>query len=180
MSVSYGESSSEGIKSMVIDPRNDIIVCGEFYNSFNMGAVFLNINDAPDLFLAKLDGQTLDVKWARSMTGSSEDFINDMAGAPDGTVVVTGDFQGNLMFESAPLVTTGITDTFVAAFSQNGNTLWAKSYGDLSTDAGLGVACDQANGVAVTGTFRLNANFNGEGFSSVNETKDIFVLKMRR
>jgi hypothetical protein len=72
-------------------------------------------------------------------------------------------------------------DSFVCAFSQEGDFLWAKRAGGKKDDYGLGVSSDE-NSVYISGFFRDSINFNTPFASGSNELvsmglKDAFIAK---
>ena len=121
-----------------------------------------------------------------SIGGTSSDLAMDMAVDGSGNVYVTGQFQGTMDFDPSSTGTANLTavlygDAFVAKYDSSGNYLWAKRFGDTSSDFGKAVDVDSSGNVYVAGTFGGVVDFDPDPSTTTNLTSagsdDVFVVK---
>lgn len=168
-----------------------VFVAGNFsgtanFNTPSSGSSHtLNSSGTADVFVAKWSaaGNILWEKRAGSTSGESAFGI----AAADSSVYVTGYFNGTANFNtpssgsSHTVVSAGMSDVFVAKWSQNGAILWEKRAGGTSGDGGHGIAV-VGDAVFVTGDFEGAANFNTPATGSSHALasaglSDVFVAK---
>jgi len=109
--------------------------------------------------------------WSRR-SGATVGQAIDADGA--GNVLVTGHFSGGVDFGGGTLTSAGSSDIFVLKLDAAGNHVWSASYGDVSSDAGQGIAADDAGNVFVTGSFAGSVDFGGGALASAGAL-DVFV-----
>jgi len=118
--------------------------------------------------------------WAIAPTvvgDSSLDLGESVAVLADGSVVVTGHFQGTVQFGSITLTTTAWHDVFVAKMDANGQWVWATRAGSTSKDMGDAVTVLNDGSVVVTGWYWGAATFGGTSLPSAGGS-DVFVAKL--
>jgi hypothetical protein len=96
-----GGAGDDGINALRVNAAGDIAVTGWFEGEVDLGSdgpVLLDSFGQRDIFVAKLaaDGAT---RWARSFGGGSNDSGVGIAMRADGSVVATGYYEGNAMFD---------------------------------------------------------------------------------
>ncbi len=153
-----------------------------------------------DVFVAALNTDDSYFAWAQRAGGTESGFGldqgNSVAVAADGTVLVTGSFQGTAYFptsadESIAVTSAGLSDMFVAALNKDDSYFaWAQRAGSAPCCAGLGN--DAANSVAisadgtvlVTGSFQNTAYFPTSAEDSIALTSagvsDVFVAALNK
>ncbi|MFN8358933.1 MAG: SBBP repeat-containing protein [Candidatus Kapaibacterium sp.] len=173
--------------SMAVDPAGNVYTTGYFNGTvdFDPGNGVHNLTETGNniCFLSKTDALGNFV-WAKTVT-------NVLVSAPPaltidkaGTIYVTGAFLGKTDFDSGPdstiLTTNGMTDIFVAKYTNDGELIWARNMGGLSDDYATGIAVDDAGNVVITGKFWGTADFdpgNGE-YKLTTKTTDLFIAKL--
>lgn len=100
-------------------------------------------------------GETL---WTKTYGGSSYDVSTDIIATDDGNYAICGitDSYGY-----------GNHDVYLIKIDQNGDTLWAKTYGGTGSDAGYSIVQTLDNGIVISG--------NTGSFSPV--TSSIYLIK---
>src|SRR5262249_18495895 len=95
----------------------------------------------------------------------------------NGHIGLAGYFIGTVDFgNGTPLTSTGL-DIFLAQYNAaDGSTVWAKGFGGMSSDVGLGVAIDNSGNTLVTGYFQGSVDFGG-GPIAGGGALDIFLAK---
>ena len=95
--------------------------------------------------------------WARSMGGTASDFVLDVALDGSDNVYTVGCFFGTADFDpgagTANLTSAGDSDIFVSKLDSNGNFVWARRMGGMSSDRALSVALDGSGNVYTVGQF---------------------------
>ncbi len=106
----------------------------------------------------------------------------------DGDTVAAGLFAGSTVIGGVPVATTGPNDQdfFVARIDDNGHAVWAKRFGDATSQGGPelsdprdgrhGVAVAPDGRVIVAGGFRGTVDFGGGPLVSPNGASDVFVV----
>ena len=119
------------------------------------------------------------VPWATQAGGTSSDIGRGVSALPDGSSIVTGDFQGTATFGSTTL-TSGAppptTDVFVVKVDPSGAYVWATQAGGTLSDVGYGVSALPDGSSIVTGDFRDTATFGSTTLTSAGSA-DVFVAK---
>ena len=150
-------------------------LCGQFTGSAVFGAgqageTTLAANGGPydtDIFIARYEADgTLD--WAVSAGGSQDDSAADIVQLADGSIVVTGYFNGSATFGAGESNETQLDaagtfdqDAFVARYTSGGALLWARSEGGSGEgDAGTALSALPDGGFVVAGTFEGSAVFD--------------------
>jgi hypothetical protein len=174
---SLGGTSSDLGYSVVVDDGGNVIVTGSFQGTVNLGGSNLISAGSSDIFLAKFSpaGQHL---WSTSFGGSSGDFPETVATAPNGDVLLVGRFQNTMTVGATSMTSAGNYDIFVARFSSTGAAQWARRYGSTLADLAASVASDSAGNAIVTGYFRGTVNFGGSNLVTPFDGLDTFLLKL--
>ncbi len=108
---------------------------------------------------------------------SNHDQATASAMNPAGDVLVTGFFEGEIVFGGDTLRTVGNRDIFVAKLNKNGYWDWAVSAGGSNADYGRGIAVDANGNIYVTGYFYHSAKFGAHTITGLTNT-DIFIAKL--
>jgi hypothetical protein len=97
--------------------------------------------------------------WA--IGGPGNDYAQRIAVAPDGSVIVGGQFHGTVAFGMNNLTAadTG-SDGFVAKYDMTGKVLWAFRLGGPDDDVVRDVALDASGNVLVVGTYKNRIDFD--------------------
>jgi len=108
---------------------------------------------------------------------SNHDQATASAMNPAGDVIVTGFFEGEIVFGTDTLRTIGNRDIFVAKLNKSGYWDWAVSAGGSNADYGRGIAVDVNGNIYVTGYFYQSAKFGAHTITGSTNT-DIFIAKL--
>ncbi|MHC4661390.1 MAG: PKD domain-containing protein [Planctomycetota bacterium] len=161
------------------------IITGWFNNDSTFGAgegneTVLNSTTVllTDIFIAKYNpGGTL--AWAKSAGGTENNKSYAISTFPDGSAIITGEFEGTSTFGNSSeggnqvdITSSGGKDIFVAKYNPDGTLAWAKKAGGTDTfqsDTAWGISALPDGSAIVTGQFDTNATFgnSAEGGSQV-------------
>lgn len=121
-----------------------------------------------DGWLGKYNSITREVVWVKSFGGSSTDTINSIcvdgtgsiSGA--GNIYIFGEFSSTTFNANGAnnLARFGGTDIWAAKIDPDGNTVWAVSFGSVSTDSAESIAVNKdASAVYIVGTYTAAMTF---------------------
>ncbi|MFB2937593.1 SBBP repeat-containing protein [Aerosakkonemataceae cyanobacterium BLCC-F154] len=179
--------ASFGGLGIVTDSEGNVYTTGVFGGTtdFDPGDEVFNLTSTgeDDIFISKFNGDG-SFAWATSLgseapISQNNDMGFDIALDDAGNVYITGITKGN--YYNISTGNFGNSDVFVAKLSNDGNPLWSKSMGGSGSDAGSGVAVDDAGNVYTIGYFSGIADLDpGEGtFNVVSKgEQDIFISKL--
>jgi len=169
-------------RSIAVDRQGNIIIVGDFINKADFGHITLTSFGSAAFFIAKLDpnGKWL---WAKSGGGHpGHDSVGGVAIGKQNHIYITGYYRSQARFGSTTL-TSGKdhhidASLFVAKLDSNGKWLWAESaVQDYSvgpdSSAGLDIALDIHENIAVVGVFRKTAWF---GKTKLSGKKDSIIV----
>ncbi|TAL01531.1 MAG: hypothetical protein EPO07_08215, partial [Verrucomicrobia bacterium] len=170
-----GSTSGETVRAVAVDGGGNACVFGSFAATATFGGLSVSPSSGQtaDLFLARYDSSGA-ARWVRTVAGSSTKTAGGLALDAGGNVYLTGSFLSMVNFggvfvaqPGAPgsflggtnLTSAGGSDIFVAAFSVNGNLLWALKAGGTSTEGSSGLATDNLGNLSFAGSFSTTATF---------------------
>jgi hypothetical protein len=112
---------------------------------------------------------------------------NSIAIDNKGNIFTTGSFRESVDFDPgigmANLSAIGESDIFIQKLDENGNFLWAKSFGGNLSDVGSSIFIDTVGDVFTTGSLRGTVDFDpGTDVKNLTSVggEDIFVHKMKQ
>lgn len=176
-----------GIKT---DPSGNVYTTGVFANTidFDPGPGTYTLTSTStnfdDVFIWKLDASGNFV-WARAFGGPYHDFGMGVALDVNNNVYTTGQFEAVTDFDpgasTTNLTTLGWKDAFISKLDVNGNFVWAKQIGGLtSVTSSSAITTDASGNIISLSVFSGNADFdptsatytlNSSGGSDVAITK---------
>lgn len=187
---SFNNSVNESI-SITCDANGNSYITGNFIGTVDFDPSN-NVSNATaqgiflDSYIVKLDAQG-NLVWHKTITGQDDENSYGIDLDVNGNIFVTGIFYGTADFD--PGVNTynlvgnsQNSDFFILKLDQNGNFMWAKSYGDALTDVGFKISTDLNGNLYCTGWFYGTVNFDpGQSnfsLTAIQSNKNGFVLKL--
>jgi hypothetical protein len=146
MHVFNGATHDKG-SGIATDSQGNVLLGGYFGNMLQLGDIPLTSVTPQSLFVAKLSPMGIPL-WAHAYGASFPDLdlpVSLAVGAKD-SIVIGGCYFGTADFGGGPLTALGgandigAIDAFLAKVDAAGEYIAAKSFGNLSVQAGLGVA----------------------------------------
>jgi hypothetical protein len=175
-----GTLQDEGY-AICADGNDDLYVSGRFQGSTTFGTTVLTSSGNYDIFVAKLSssGQWI---WAKRAGGVYEDAGFGLCANSNGSVFLTGEFQGQASFGTTNLQSSSYPsghdyDICVAKLDLLGNWQWANKGGGVEHDIGYDIACDDLNNVYITGYDYGNCSF-GTISLTTHGWEDVLVAKL--
>jgi len=176
-----GTGSDQGTAVAALPDGGAIFVVGLFENTVTFEASHTS-NGRSDFFLLGLS-DTGSAAW--SVVAGGTEFDNATAVTLDlvGNVYITGEFRESMTLDNdgTPVTFTseGSADIFVGQFNAAGGFQWMRTAGGTSDDSGLGIACDPADNVYVTGTMQsISVELNNQViFTQPTDGNVAFVMR---
>ena len=120
-----------------------------------------------------------------SLGGSGVDGVRGVARHSDGSVTITGYFEGSASFGDFTLSSQGNYELFVARINADGSYQWAQSFGGAYNDFGEAVVSTSDGGSIIAGGFNHGntgstdntIDFGGISLSSADK-RDIYITKL--
>jgi len=176
------------ITDMKISALGDVLMGGSFRSPVDFdpgpGTVTLTNNGLSDGFLARYtsNGELL---WAKSFGSVYNDGVRAINEAPNGEIIVAGDFVDVTDFDPGAgetiLISTGVssTDGFFSRFDANGNFISVTPIGGVNSNDVSAASVDIDGNIILVGRFSGSILFdpNGEAVEFTSEETDMFVAK---
>lgn len=174
---SIGGTGSEAPAAIATDSRNGVYVLGQFTGSINVNGQVLNSAGGSDIYIVKYD-TTGNLQWAKGFGGTANEEAKDIKTDRSGNLVLSGNFEGSVMFGSTLLTTTGASDVCIVKLQPDGTVLWAKQFTGSLADYGGALICDEQRNIYTTGIY-LSNNFDIQGSSfTAPKTSNVFYCKL--
>ncbi|WP_224241980.1 hypothetical protein [Hyalangium gracile] len=155
----FGGAGDDIGRDVAVDASGTVFLTGHFSSAVEPsvgaldfgGAVRLTSAGDSDAFLAAFsgDGHCL---WARAIGEANFDLVKSVVPAPDGTLFLTGLFQGNVTRQPGQILfAAGGFEGFVGRYSSRGEELWRRRYPTLTS--GHAIALTPSVELAMAGHF---------------------------
>ncbi len=159
--------------AIAVDADHNVYATGNFdgIGDFDPGTGVANLDgDVTSLFVSKFN-ESGDYVWARHFLRNDVDtlsaYCQSIAVDGDGNVYTTGGFEdtvdfdpGTGVYELNP-VSPASMDIFISKLDQDGNFVWAKTFGSVDYDRGLSLVLDGDANIYTVGLFSNIVDFDG-------------------
>lgn len=177
----FGDGADQDVAAVAWDAKSNvssksIAITGSFKGSVNFTGTPLVSAGQGDAYVALLDPSGVPF-WAARFGDAGSQWGADVAFAPNGELIVVGNFEGTINLGGAPLISAGADDIFLARFGSSGMHLWSKRFGGSGSDDALKLAVD-ANGNIILGGYTDGPLDFGNGVLPGNGSQDVFVAKL--
>jgi len=122
--------------------------------------------------------------WIKRFGGSQSDRAVDLALDQNNNIYITGDFYGQVDFDSYSITSASNSkDIFLLKLDNNGNVLWVRKEGGNDSENAYGLTIDSQDNVILTGQFSGTSSIAGQTFVSTIDpisnlsTYDLFLSK---
>ncbi len=172
-----GGSGDEFVKGLSVDTNGNVIICGSFTGSTDLGAGPTNSAGQGDMFIGKYSSDGSYV-WSKTFGGAYTDSANGVTTDADGNIYLAGSFSDAVDFGSGIMYAAyGGTDSFLAKFSPSGSNIWSKRFETFAADYAQGVAVDTNGAPIVIGYFLGTQIDCGGGWLTNHGGSDAYVAK---
>ena len=115
--------------------------------------------------------------WAYTIGGNEMERSWDIACDASNNIFVAGEFTGIMVINGQSYPAAGLTDSFVAKYSPEGQLLWVQVFGSANEDCALGVDTDAAGNCYVGGYYMDTFSCQGQSRIS-NGMWDAYIVKL--
>jgi hypothetical protein len=117
------------------------------------------------------------LEWVKLFSATGEVSGRGISSDTNGNALITGTFKGTLTLGTTSLTATSANgDVFVAKLDANGNTIWAKTFGQTGENYARGIDSDSEGNIYVSGVYATQITLGSISLAS-NGQKDIFLAK---
>jgi hypothetical protein len=178
---------------ITIDSVGDLLVAGYFTGTVdfdpNSQAGIISSNGKFDIFFAKYDssGNLIWINNIGEVGFSGSNYWtepNDIIVKPDGTIFLSGTFEGGFDFDPGPSVTMAYSnlskDAFLASYTTLGSFLWVRSFGGNFLNYINDMQLDGRGNIYAVGQFSNPIDFDGQaGVYNLTASgiRDLFLMK---
>jgi hypothetical protein len=174
---SYGGQGSDAGRGVAFDGRGGVVMAGFFTMGIDFGGGSMASHGCEDLFVAAFDADGHHLRSARFGDGAPQ-VPKAIAIAPDGALLVAGDFLGGIDFGWGALDSAGALDTYVVRFDADGAPQWAQRYGGAARDAVSAMALAPDGTIVVAGSYEATMDVGPDTLAAHGAT-DVFVAALR-
>jgi hypothetical protein len=166
----------------VAENAGQIAVAGEFFGvNYNLDSCNMSTTATGDDGMIMTFSSNLVCGWAKnfgSITNGQTTTTFAVAGVPGGGWVVTGSYQGSVLFAASgsSLPNQGGYDAFIARYAANGTHVWSFGYGSAGAETGRGVAVLPTGETVFTGEFSNTVTFGSFPLTTTNN--DVFITRL--
>lgn len=172
-----GGAGDESVQALASAPGTAVSVAvGDFSADLQSGSCLL---DVPDVCISGgffVVASNCNVASGFCADGGSSAHVRAVAVASNGTIWITGFFEGGLSIGPIALTSRG-EDVFVATLDSFGTPIFAKAFGGLGDDRGHAIAVDQDGNAFVGGRFAGSMDIGDIDLDGSGDT-DAFVSKI--
>ncbi|MBK8611067.1 MAG: gliding motility-associated C-terminal domain-containing protein [Chitinophagaceae bacterium] len=185
---SLAGDSYDACRAITLDSAGNIYATGYFSTTvdFDPGLSVTNLVsvNAEDAFLSKYDSSGKLI-WAKGIGDFRYQAGYAIVVDGLGYIYITGIYFGTSDFDPGPgvanLTSKGNEDIFVCKYDNNGNFIWAKSFGGPTNEFCNAIKLDRFGNIYINGYFENTADFDpGAGVFNLTSagSTDIFVCKL--
>ena len=175
-SKSIGGSNTDAITSIKNTKDNGYIAGGYFRSSsMTIDGNTIRTKGDNDGLLIRYDNNG-SANWVKSFGGSGDDKIQSVSETEEGNYIVGGYFSGNITINENRINSNGSTDALIIKYDNNGDIIWANSFGGTGSDGINSVLKTKDEGCIAVGYFTNSIVLNHETVVSKGG-KDAIIVK---
>ncbi|MDC3955656.1 hypothetical protein KEG38_17450 [Polyangium jinanense] len=178
-----GQFNHQRASGVAVDPMDDsIYLVGNYDGGFSFDGANNSTNGQGwDIYLAKFNplGAFQWVVWSGDWQAQ---YVNAVTVGPDQNIFIAGSYQGELQLPNGIKLTDlgGQSDVFVARLDPEGATVWAKGFGDGSSQPKIAttIAVDSKGETIIAGYFEGSLQFASGQLINAIGGRDVFLAKL--
>lgn len=173
--VSAGSFNNDVSIDVEIDAQGNLIWLGEFWiEAFFQNDTIVAGTNAKAYFVAKYDDSG-NLIWVESIIGSALKVVSDLSLDDSGDIMITGYFSDSLQSGDLSLLAENETDAFLLKMSAEGESIWAKRYGDAGEIFPKKIEKNSNGDFVIAGDLIGGITIGEDTLVSVSTDFDIFV-----
>ena len=164
---------------VVTDVNNNVYVAGKFEMNAIFGPMTASCQGNHDAYIMKYGPDGAE-KWLKTAGGADGDYAWGISTDRTNFLYLAGEIEGftPIVFSGSSITLQGAgdNDVFVSKWDLDGNLIWARREGVITSEKALAVTNDNNGNVYICGYFTGSTNFNGLAVSGYGG-RDIFIAK---
>ncbi|MGQ1786753.1 SBBP repeat-containing protein [Saccharicrinis sp. GN24d3] len=151
----YGGKGTEKLTALSTDSLGNIYLSGNNEQELSADETVIAAKgkkQTGNSFVLQADS-TLTAQWAKTYTSPSYAEITGLATDKQNNLLLSGNFNHNLLVDTLQYETNGLTDFFVARADTSGNVLWLKTFGGQYSDRINHLKLNKLGGAMIAGSF---------------------------
>jgi len=173
----FGGTDFDAGRDVVVDAKGDVLVVGEFFGAFSLGAKNLASAGLSDILFARFAGATGMPLDAARFGGKGLDAGRTLVVGPSGGPLIGGEFEGALDFGGGVLTSAGGFDVFLAELDPSGAHLQSRRFGGFGDESALALALDAAMSPVLAGYTTGSVDF-GQGPVTSAGGRDLLIARL--
>lgn len=149
---SVGSTGWDEATAIAADANGNVYLAGVFSDTLAIdGHQVVSNNSSPDIFLAKFDPYG-DLLWLKRYGGAGYDRAGGLAIQPNGSIYLTGGFEGVANIGGALINSDVNGNSFLLKLNPSGGKTWLKQFGNTAS-LKINVALKSDNSIVIGGDF---------------------------
>lgn len=162
-----GLVANDNAQGLSVDHYGNVIITGNYYLTADFQGSFLTQDDVVDSYIAKYSPDGL-LLWVERIGGDKIQVGVSVDNDSDNNLYVLGRYNGSVEVENEQLLSVNdpgglFYDMFVVKFNPDGELVWLKSIGDMSSEYPSDIIVDMNDDVFISGV--INGDLNVESNS---------------
>lgn len=172
---SFGDTGGDAAIDVDTDAANAVILTGSFLGTVDFGLGPVASNGATDAFVMKI-GATGTTLWAVALGSAGFEIPVALEVAADGSIEVTGEFDGPVDFGGGVITNAGDLDIFMVRLSTAGAHLHSFGIGGALFDGAEDLALSAGGRILLCGVFDGTVDFGGGPLTATGATHAFVVV----
>jgi hypothetical protein len=173
---SLGNDKYNSINTIAVRNNGRIFYGANFQGTLTINSNNIVSNGFDDILIFSSDTNGVILNTLKA-GGADFDDVKKIVASPDGSIYVTGSFEGNASFGSTLLASSGGDDVFIARINTSVNWHWAKSLGtSYFLEYGNSLTTDNSGNIYLAATYRDLLEYQGNFLIPYGEN-DILLAK---
>lgn len=175
----FGDASFQYGKSLAITSGGDIVMAVDLQGTANFGGGVVTSAGNGDVAIVKFSQLGM-FQWNKVFGSASQQDVSNVVVDKDGNIVFTGATSGPVDFGCGTVAPPNTAGFYVTKLDPTGTCLWSKAYGAVANVSYYAprVAVDPLGNVILSGSFVDQLNLGGGLMTAVQNSFDVFVLKL--
>ncbi|MCK5775539.1 MAG: hypothetical protein KAH25_05160, partial [Bacteroidales bacterium] len=128
------DAYTSDIQAITSDGKNRFFAFTHYKNTFSVEGVDFESNGGDDLLLFALN-EDGGVEWVVSEGGEDDEYAQLVKADDEGNVYIAGKFTGSMVINGEEYISNGLFDMYMAKYSNDGDFLWAKTFGGPNSES---------------------------------------------
>ena len=172
----YGKGD-DLVNDIACTVEDDIYITGSFERDLFFGDKVIKTTGDSDGFLIKINDK-FEFVYGKQIGGIYDDYGKSISTDNKDNILLVGCFGGELpLSDGYNLTSNGILDVFLLKLDENGNLLWADSFGGGANDYVSSMALSPSGNIYIDGTYRGTIEKENFEIESSEFSNDIFIAK---